>query len=67
MFNLLVMGGGWNGRRDEVSNSRIYITPEQQAELKPGGLLDLEKLRPTHADTCPQKIPDQSHLPAALL
>lgn len=45
MFNLLVRSGGWSGRRDEVSNSRIYITPEQQAELKPGGVLDLEKLR----------------------
>lgn len=45
MFNLLVMAGGWSGRRDEVSNSRIYITQEQQAEFKPDGLLDLEKLR----------------------
>lgn len=45
MFNLLVMAGGWNGRRDEVSNSRIYITQEQQAEFKPDGLLDFEKIR----------------------
>lgn len=45
MFNLLVRAGGWNGRRDEVSNSRIYITREQQAEFKPNGILDLEKLR----------------------
>lgn len=45
MFNLLVKAGGWSGRRDEVSNSRIYITHEQQPELKPDGVLDLEKLR----------------------
>lgn len=44
MFNFLVMSGGWSGRRDDVSNSRIYITPEQQAELKPGGILNLDKL-----------------------
>lgn len=45
MFNLLVMGGGWGDRRDEISVGRIYITPEQQAEFKPGGVLNLDRLK----------------------
>ncbi|SFP86743.1 MULTISPECIES: hypothetical protein [unclassified Pseudomonas] len=45
MFNLLVMGGGWGDRRDEISIGRIYITPEQQAEFKPGGMLNLNRLK----------------------
>ena len=45
MFNLLVMGGGWADRRDEISVSRIYITAEQQIEFKPGGVLSLDRLK----------------------
>ncbi|MBO3276458.1 hypothetical protein [Pseudomonas schmalbachii] len=45
MFNLLVMAGGWNGRRDNVPLGRIYITSEQEQEFQDGTRPNFERLK----------------------
>ncbi|MFN3769426.1 MAG: hypothetical protein ACK4TD_13735 [Ectopseudomonas guguanensis] len=42
MFNLLVMGGGWSGRRDELSVSRIYVPQNLEGDWREGDLPNFE-------------------------
>ncbi|MGU1745215.1 hypothetical protein ACSEQ3_01825 [Pseudomonas aeruginosa] len=52
MFNLLVMAGGWSGRRDEVPLGRVYITPEQEQDWKVGNQPNFDRMRSLPALFC---------------
>ncbi|OHC27071.1 MAG: hypothetical protein A2Y50_03360 [Pseudomonadales bacterium RIFCSPLOWO2_12_59_9] len=54
MFNLLVMAGGWNGRRDDVSLGRIYIEREQEPDWKTGNLPNFDRMRTIPAIFAPE-------------
>lgn len=45
MFNLLVKGGGWNGRRDELPMSRIYIPRDLGGDWAEANLPNFELRR----------------------
>ncbi|MER0630261.1 hypothetical protein AAA552_02760 [Pseudomonas aeruginosa] len=52
MLNLLVMAGGWSGRRDEVPLGRVYITPEQEQDWKVGNQPNFDRMRSLPALFC---------------
>ncbi|MEO9335758.1 hypothetical protein ABI260_26050 [Pseudomonas guguanensis] len=52
MLNLLVMAGGWSGRRDEVPLGRVYITPEQEQDWKVGNQPNFDQMRSLPALFC---------------
>ncbi|MEF2118015.1 hypothetical protein V3423_13040 [Pseudomonas aeruginosa] len=52
MLNLLVMAGGWSGRRDEVPLGRVYITPEQEPDWKVGNQPNFDRMRSLPALFC---------------
>lgn len=56
MFNLLVMAGGWNGRRDDVSLGRIYVG--QEPDWKIGDLPNFDRMRTLPAIFAPEKRGD---------
>jgi len=45
MYNLLVKGHGWSGRRDDFPLNRIYIKPHQEAAFKISGKISFDTLR----------------------
>lgn len=52
MLNLLVMAGGWSGRRDEVPLGRVYITPEQEPDWRVGNQPNFDRMRSLPALFC---------------
>ncbi|WP_277960737.1 hypothetical protein [Pseudomonas sp. RIT-To-2] len=55
MFNLLVMGNGWSGRRDELSLGRVYVDAALGAEWKTGDLPNFDLMRQLPAVFSPEK------------
>jgi len=54
MFNLLVMAGGWSGRRDDLSLGRIYVDPALGEQWKAGDLPNFDLMRQLPAVFSPE-------------
>lgn len=55
MFNLLVMGGGWGGRRDNISLGRVYVDSALGGQWKIGDLPNFDLMRQLPAVFSPEK------------
>lgn len=60
MFNLLVMAGGWSGRRDDISLGRIYIDRELENHWKINGLPNFDLMRQLPAVFSPERSRDET-------
>ena len=55
MFNLMVMGGGWGGRRDNISLGRVYVDSALGGQWKIGDLPNFDLMRQLPAVFSPEK------------
>ncbi|WP_197979282.1 hypothetical protein [Pseudomonas coleopterorum] len=55
MFNLLVMGGGWSGRRDDVPLGRVYIDAALGAQWRNGEHPNFDLMRGLPAVFSPEQ------------